>query len=184
MGASRGHESLPKCSGRVLGQEDADSRVREGWLVGEKGEPHSAQERDPSPPPPDQHRPTSVLGPPSVRTAASGGACGLQGRPTTRARRPGDQFSSVAQSCPTLQTPWTATRQASLPITNSRSLLKLLSTELVRPSKHLILLSLLLPPSIFPSIRGFSDESVLCIVWPKYWSFSRGPQPSCFLTCS
>ena len=103
VGASRGHESLPKCSGRVLGKEDADSRVREGWLVGEKGEPHSAQERDPSPPPPDQHRPTSVLGPPSVRTAASGGACGLQGRPTTRARRPGDQFSSVAQSCPTLR---------------------------------------------------------------------------------
>ena len=64
-------------------------------------------------------------------------------------------------------------RQASLSITNSRSSLKLISTESVMPSNHLILCHpLLLPPSIFPSIRVFSSESVLCIRWPKYWSFS------------
>ena len=70
-------------------------------------------------------------------------------------------------------TPWTTARQASLSITNSRSLLKLLSIESVMPSNHLILCHpLLLPPSIFPSIRVFSNESVLCIRWSKYWSFS------------
>ena len=83
------------------------------------------------------------------------------------------QFSSV-QSLSRVQlfaTPWTAARQASLSITNSRSLLKLTSIELVRPSNHLIFCRpLLLPPSIFPSIRVFSNELVLCIRWPKYWS--------------
>ena len=70
-------------------------------------------------------------------------------------------------------TPWTAACQASLSITNSRSLLKLISFESVMPSSHLILCcNLLLLPSIFPSIRVFSDKSVLCIRWPKYWSFS------------
>ena len=70
-------------------------------------------------------------------------------------------------------TPWSAAHQASLSITNSQSLLKLMSTESVRPSNHLIhCCPLLLPPSIFPSIRVFSNESVLCIRWPKYWSFS------------
>ena len=70
-------------------------------------------------------------------------------------------------------TPWTAARQASLSITNSRSLLKLMSIDSVMPSNHLILCHpLLLPPSIFPSIRVFSNESVLHITWPKYWSFS------------
>ena len=69
-------------------------------------------------------------------------------------------------------TPWTAACQASLSITNSQSLLKLMSIELV-PSNHLILCHLLLLlPSVFPSIRVFSYESVLCIRWPKYWSFS------------
>ena len=85
------------------------------------------------------------------------------------------QFSSVTQSCLTLcnPTPWTAARQASLSITNSRSLLKLMSIESVMPSNHLILCCpLLLPPSIFPSIRVFSNESALHIRWPKYWSFS------------
>ena len=83
------------------------------------------------------------------------------------------QFSSVAQSCLTLLTPWTTARQASLSITNSRSLLKLMSIELVIPSNHLVLLHpLLLLPSIFPNIRVFSDESALFIRWPKYWSFS------------
>ena len=68
---------------------------------------------------------------------------------------------------------WTAARQASLSITNSRSLLKLMTIELVMPCNHLILCRpLLFPPSIFPSIRVFSKESVLCIRWPKYWSFS------------
>ena len=70
-------------------------------------------------------------------------------------------------------TPWTAACQASLSITNSLSLLKLMSIELVMPSNHLILCHpLLLPPSIFPSIRVFSTESVLRIRWPKYWNFS------------
>ena len=76
-------------------------------------------------------------------------------------------------------TPWTAARQASLSITNSQSLPKLMSTELVKPSNYLILCHLLLlPPSIFPSIRLFSNESVLCIRWPKYWSFSFRISPS------
>ena len=76
-------------------------------------------------------------------------------------------------------TPWTATRQASLYITNSRNLLKLMSIESVMPSNHLILCHpLLLPSSIFPSIRVFSNESVLCIRWPKYWSFSFSVSPS------
>ena len=80
--------------------------------------------------------------------------------------------SSVAQSCPT-ETPWTAARQASLSITNSRNWLKLMSIESVMPSIHLILCCpLLLLPSIFSSIRVFSNASVLCIRWPKYWSFS------------
>ena len=83
------------------------------------------------------------------------------------------QFSSVAQSCLTLLTPWTTARQASLFITNSWSLLKLISIELVIPSNHLILCHpLLLLPSIFPNIRVFSNESALPIRWPKYWSFS------------
>ena len=76
-------------------------------------------------------------------------------------------------------TPWTAVRQASLSITNSRSLLRLMSIESMMPSNHLILChSLLLLPLIFPSIRGFSNESVLHIRWPKYWSFSFSISPS------
>ena len=76
-------------------------------------------------------------------------------------------------------TPRTAAHQASLSITNSRSLLKLMSIESVMPSNHLILCSpLLLLPSIFPSIRVFSNESVLRIRWPKYWSFSFSISPS------
>ena len=85
------------------------------------------------------------------------------------------QFSSV-RSLSRLRlfaTPWTAAHQASLSNTNSSSLLKLMSIESVMPSNHLILCRpLLLLPSIFPSIRVFSNESVLCIRWPKYWSFS------------
>ena len=76
-------------------------------------------------------------------------------------------------------TPWTATRQASLSITNSWSLLRLMSIESVMPSNHLILCrSLLLPPSIFPSIRVFSNESDLRIRWSKYWSSSFSISPS------
>jgi len=76
-------------------------------------------------------------------------------------------------------TPWTAAHQASLSITNSRSLLKLKSIESVMPSNHLILLCpLLLLPSIFPSIRVFYKESVLCIKWPKYCSYSFSISPS------
>ena len=75
-------------------------------------------------------------------------------------------------------TPWTAAPQASLSINNSQSLLKLMSIELVMPSNHLILCCPLLTPSIFPSIRVFSNESVLHIRWPEYWSFSFNISPS------
>ena len=76
-------------------------------------------------------------------------------------------------------TPWTAARKASLSITNSRSLLKLMFIESVMPSNHLILCHpLLLLPSVFPSIRVFANESVLHIRWPKYWSFSFSISPS------
>ena len=76
-------------------------------------------------------------------------------------------------------TPWTSAHQASLSIANSQSLLKLMSIESVMPSNHLILCrTLLLPPSIFPSIRVFSNESALRIRWPKYWSFSFNMKPS------
>ena len=76
-------------------------------------------------------------------------------------------------------TPWTAACQASLSITNARSLLKLMPIESVMPSNHLVLCRpLLLPPSIFPSIRVFSNESVLRIRWPKCWSFSFSISPS------
>ena len=89
------------------------------------------------------------------------------------------QFSSVAQSGPTLCDPWTIARQASLSIANSWSLLKLMSIESVMQSNHLISCHpLLLPPSIFPSIRVFSNEWVLHIRWPKYWSFSFSISPS------
>ena len=91
------------------------------------------------------------------------------------------QFSSV-QSLSLVQlsvTPWTAAPQASLSITNSQSLLKLMSIETVVPSNHLILCHpLLLLPLIFPSIRVFSNELVLCIRWPMYWSFSFNISPS------
>ena len=86
------------------------------------------------------------------------------------------EFSSVHFSRSAVSdfaTPWTAARQASLPIINSQSLLKLISIELMRPSYHLILCCpLLILLSVFPSIRVFSKESVLRIRWPKYWSFS------------
>ena len=78
-----------------------------------------------------------------------------------------------------LETPWTAAHQASLSIMNSQNLLKLLSIESVMPSNHLILCHpLLLLPSIFPSIRVFSNESALRIRWPKYWRFSFSISPS------
>ena len=91
------------------------------------------------------------------------------------------QFSSV-QSLSHVQifvTPWTAAHKASLSITNSQRLFKLMSIESVMPSNHLILCHpLLLPPSIFPGIRVFSNESVLHIRWPNYWSFSFTISPS------
>ena len=93
------------------------------------------------------------------------------------------QFSSVRFSHSVasdfLWPPWTAARQASLSITNSRSLFKLMSIESVVPSNHLILCHpLLLQPWIFPNIRVFSNESALCIRWPRYWSFSFNIRPS------
>ena len=89
------------------------------------------------------------------------------------------QFSSVTQLCPSLCDLWTAASQASLSITNSWSLLKLMSIKLTMPSNHLILCCpLLLLPSIFSSISVPSNELVLCIRWPKYWSFSFSISPS------
>ena len=88
------------------------------------------------------------------------------------------QLNLVAQSC-LFATPWTAAHQVSLSFTISQSLLKLMSIELVMPSNHLILCHpLLLLLSIFPSIKVFSNESVLHIRWPKYWSFSVSISPS------
>ena len=90
--------------------------------------------------------------------------------------------SVVQQTCSVMSdsaTPWTAARQAPLYFTNSQSLLKLMSIESVTPSNHLILCHpLLLLPSVFPSIRVFSSESVLHIKWPKYWSFSPSNENS------
>ena len=95
-----------------------------------------------------------------------------------------DYSASVSQSVQSISrvqlfvTPWTAACQASLSITNSQGLPKLMSIELVMPSNHLILCCpLLLLPSIFPSIRAFSSESFLHIKWPNYWSFSFSINP-------
>ena len=88
-------------------------------------------------------------------------------------------FSLVTQSCPIVCDPWTAARQTSLFIKTSWSLLKLVSTEPLMPSNHLILCHpLLLLPSIFPNIGVFSNESALHIRWPKHWSFSFSIRPS------
>ena len=101
----------------------------------------------------------------------------------TRCHRDNTRFSSIqsVQSLSRVQlfvTPWTAAGQASLSITNSRSYLRLMTIESVMPSKHLILCHpLLLPTSIFPSIRVFSNESVLHIRWPKDWHFSFSISP-------
>ena len=93
----------------------------------------------------------------------------------------GEIYSSVQLLSPVwlFATPWTAAHQASLSITNSGGLLKLMSIESVMPSNHLILCHpLLLLPPIPPSIRVFSNESTLCMRWPKYWSFSFSISPS------
>ena len=90
-------------------------------------------------------------------------------------------FSSVQSlsHVPLFATPWTAAHQTSLSITNSWSLLRLMSIESMLPSNHLMLCHpLLLLPSFLPNIRVFSNESVLCIRWPKYWSFSFSISPS------
>ena len=103
-------------------------------------------------------------------TAVRGGGLGVVGKGSV-------EFSPSVVS--DSATPWTAAGQASLSITNSRNLCKLISIESVMPSNHLILCRpLLLLPSIFPSIRVFSNESVLHIRWPKYWSFSFSISPS------
>ena len=101
-------------------------------------------------------------------------------KPTNNKCWGGCHFISVQSlSCVQLfVTPWTAARPASVSITNSRSLLKLMSIESVMPSNHLILCHPLLLPSIFPSMRVFSNESALRIRWPKYWHFSFNISPS------
>ena len=87
-------------------------------------------------------------------------------------------YCSIAQSCQLFATPWTGALQASLSITIFQSLLKLMSIESVIPSNHLILCCpFLLPPSIFPSIRVFSNELAFHIRWPKYWNFSFSISP-------
>ena len=119
--------------------------------------------------------PSALLGEEVFRGYPLNQICDFQ-----RARSSWIQFSSVQSlSCVRLfAAPWTAAH-ASLSITNSRSLLKLMSIKSVMPSNHLILCrSLLLPPSIFPSIRVFSNESVLHIWWPKYWDFNFNISPS------
>ena len=94
-------------------------------------------------------------------------------------RRPHNSSVQLLSRIRLFVTPWTAACQASLSITNSRSLLKLMSIELVMPSNHLILCHpLLLPPSFCPNIKVFSSESVLHIRWPKYWNFSFSISPS------
>ena len=117
-------------------------------------------------------------GPQSHHTHAHG--CTSQLPPASHL--PATQFSSVQFSRSVMSdsvTPWTAAHQSSMFITNSWSLLKLMSIELVMPSNYLILChSLLLLPSIIPSTRIFSNESVLRIRWPKYWSFSFNISPS------
>ena len=101
---------------------------------------------------------------------------------STENHQPHSVQSSSVQLCSRVQlfvTPWTTAHQASLSITNSQSLLKLISLESVMPSNHLVLCRpLLLLPSIFPSIRVLSNESALCIRCPKYWSFSFSLSPS------
>ena len=86
-----------------------------------------------------------------------------------------DIFVQLLSHVQLFVTPLTAAHQASLSFTISRSLFKFMSIESVMPSKHLVLCHPLLLPSIFPSIRFFSNESALCITWPKYWSFSISP---------
>ena len=88
------------------------------------------------------------------------------------------QFSSVTQSCLTLCNPMDCSMPGLPAITNSRGLLKLMSIESVMSSNHLILCCPLFLPSVFPSIRDFSNESALCIRWPKYWSFNFNISPS------
>ena len=93
--------------------------------------------------------------------------------------RQSDRFSSVTRSCPAFCNPKDCSKPPSLSVINSWSLLKLMSIKSLMPSNHLNLCCpLLFPPSIFPSIRVFSKESVLCIRWPKYWSFSFNIRPS------
>ena len=102
-------------------------------------------------------------------------------RQYTQISNPSVQLSSVQllSHVQLFATPWPAACQASLSITNFWSLLKLMSIKSVMPSNHLIICRpLLLPPSTFPSIRVFSNESVLRIRWPKYWSFSCSISPS------
>ena len=180
MGASRGHGSFPKCQ-RAGARKRGCRHQSTGGLVGggERAAPHSTGNRPPLP-----HRPINVdqpqsWGHPALRTAGSRAAP----RP-----QPGEQGTSSVQllSCARLFADPVDCNTPGFPV--HPQLLELAQAP-VHPAGEAIqvfhpLSSLLLQPSIFPSIRGFSNESVLHIGWPKYWSFSRGPEPSCFLTCS
>ena len=129
--------------------------------------------------------PTKILYPWDSPGKNTGVGCYSSSRGSSRPSNQTCISCSVSQSVPSLShvwlflTPWTAATQASLSITKSWSLLKFMSIEAVMPSNHLILCRpLLLPHSIFPSIRVSSNESVLCIKWPKYWSFRFSISPS------
>ena len=126
--------------------------------------------------PPQGEHPNPGMEPASLMSFTFAGRFFTTGKPLTIPV----QFSSVQSlSCVRLSaTPWTAACQASLSITNSRSLLKFMSIMSVMTANHLLCCPLFLPPSIFPIIRVFSSESVLHIRWPKYWHFSFSISPS------
>ena len=165
-------EWLSLCISYWKNQGPFDSRSGEGNVQDELGTSCSAWQQG------SQQRP-----PGSTLTGPGRGQACIQAGP--RSSLPGSNVGLQSSSVQSLNrvrlfaTPWTAARQASLSITNSWSLLKLMSIESVMPSNHLILCRpLLLLPSIFPSIRVFSNESVLRIRWPKYWSFRFSLSPS------
>ena len=136
-----------------------------------KGRSRCLEERWPS-------QATAYRAAPSVSPAAG---LGRLNPPAVGAEPPQSRVSQSVQSLSRVRlcaTPWTAARQACLNITNSWSLLKLMSIALVMPSNHLIFCHPLPPPLVFPSIRVFPNESVLRIRWPKCWSFSFSINPS------
>ena len=163
----RGHQPHPKGTQSLSALTDRVTGLRQGY-----GGPRGVLRAGPPSLPSlcrDRTRPLHAAPRPSHLSRSASRKPQIQG------------FSSVQSLSPVQlsSTPWTAAHQASLSFTNSQSLLKLMSIESVMPSNHLTLCHpLLLLPSIFPSIRVFSNESALCIRWPKCWSFSFSLSPS------